>query len=92
VDRIARLLTEPRPHYPEQLRSAGVSGRVVVQFTVDTLGLVEPGSVVVREAAHELFADAVRAVLPALRFRAAEAGGHRVRMLVELPFEFRLDR
>jgi protein TonB len=58
---------------------------------VDTLGRVEAQSIVIREAAHDLFATAVRAVLPALRFRPAEAGGHRVRMLVELPFEFRLD-
>jgi protein TonB len=92
VDRIATLLTEPRPRYPDQLRGAGVSGRVIAQFVVDTLGRVEPASIVIREAAHGLFANAVRAVLPSLRFKPAEAGGHKVRMLVELPFEFRLDR
>ena len=92
VDRVATLLSEPRPRYPDQLRGAGVSGRVVAQFVVDTLGRVEPASIVIREAAHQLFASAVRAVLPSLRFKAAEAGGHKVRMLVELPFEFRLDR
>jgi hypothetical protein len=33
----------------------------------------------------------VRAVLPSLRFTPAEIGGRKVRMLVDLPFEFRLN-
>jgi periplasmic protein TonB len=92
VERIAVLLTKPQPRYPEALRGAGIGGRVFAQFVVDTVGRVEPSSIVIREATHDLFANAVRAILPSLRFRAAEAGGHKVRMLVELPFEFRLDQ
>jgi protein TonB len=91
VDRPAAMRAAPRPRYPEQLRAAGVTGRVVVRFVVDTLGRVEPGSVVIREASHDLYADAVRTVLASLRFSPAEAGGRKVRMLVELPFEFRLN-
>lgn len=90
VDRPAALLAPPRPRYPDQLRSAGVTGRVVVRLVVDTSGRVEPTSVVIREASHDLFAHAVRAVLPGLRFVPAEVGGRKVRMLVDLPFEFRL--
>lgn len=90
VDRAAAALTVPRPRYPEQLRAAGVSGRVVVRFVVDTTGRVEASTVVVREAGHDLFAQSVRAVLPSLRFAPAEARGRKVRMLVDLPFEFRL--
>lgn len=90
VDKVAALLAPPRPRYPDQLRAAGVTGRVVVRLVVDTIGRVEPASVVIRESSHELFAQAVRAVLPALRFAAAEAGGRKVRMLVDLPFEFQL--
>jgi periplasmic protein TonB len=91
VERPAVLRAPPRPRYPDQLRVAGVMGRVVVQLVVDTAGRVEPGSVVIRESSHELFSQAVRAVLPSLRFTPAEVGGRRVRMLVELPFEFRLN-
>jgi periplasmic protein TonB len=91
VDRAAALVSPPRPRYPELLRAAGVTGRVIVRLVVDTLGRVEPGSIVVRESSHDLFAGAVRAILPALRFVPAEAGGRRVRMLVDLPFEFRLN-
>jgi protein TonB len=91
VDRPAALLSPPRPRYPETLRAAGVTGRVVVRLVVDTLGRVELASISVRASSHDLFTDAVRAVLPALRFSSAEAGGRKVRMLVDLPFEFRLN-
>ncbi len=91
ADRAAALLAPPRPRYPDQLRAAGVTGRVIVRLVVDTMGRVEPASVVIRESSHDLFAQAVRAVLPALRFAPAEAGGRKVRMLVDLPFEFRLN-
>jgi protein TonB len=90
VDRPAALIAPPRPRYPDQLRAAGVIGRVVVRLVVDTMGRVEPATVVIRESSHDLFAHAVRAVLPSLRFAPAEAGGRKVRMLVDLPFEFRL--
>lgn len=90
VDRAAAMLAPPRPRYPDRLRAAGVTGRVVVRLVVDTTGRVEPASVVIREASHDLFAQAARAVLASLRFAPAEAGGRKVRMLVDLPFEFRL--
>ena len=91
VDRGAALISPPRPRYPEQLRAAGVTGRVIVRLVVDTLGRVEPGTINIRESSHDLFTHSVRAILPALRFVAAEAGGRKVRMLVDLPFEFRLN-
>ncbi len=91
VDRGAALIAPPRPRYPEQLRAAGVTGRVIVRLVVDTLGRVEPASVLIRESSHDLFTQSVRAILPALRFVAAEGGGRKVRMLVDLPFEFRLN-
>jgi protein TonB len=91
VDRPAAILVAPRPRYPERLRAAGVSGRVVVRLVVDTTGRIEPASVVIRESGHDLFTQAVLAVIPSLRFTPAEAGGRRVRMLVDLPFEFRLN-
>jgi protein TonB len=90
VDRPAALLSPPSPRYPEQLRAARVTGRVVARFVVDTTGRIEPASIVIRESSHDLFAQAVRAVLSGLRFVPAEVGRGKVRMLVDLPFEFRL--
>ena len=91
VELVAALLPPaPSPSYPELLRRAGVTGRVVVRFVVDTAGRVETGSVTILSSAHGELERAVREVLPHYRFRPAEAGGKRVRMLVEMPFEFAL--
>jgi protein TonB len=92
-DLVARIVgSPPRPRYPEALRAAGLAGRVVVQFIVDTMGVIEPASVRVVESSHEQFARAVLDVLPRYRFVAAEASGRRVRMTAQMPFEFTLDR
>ena len=92
VEKLATLRSVVRPTYPEQLRLAGIGGRVVVRFVVDTLGLVEHESVVVREASHARFENAVRDVLPRMRFTPAQLDGHPVRMLVEMPFEFAISK
>jgi len=42
------------------------------------------------EASNDLFAAAVRQVLPAWRFRPATAGGRTVKQLVQLPLLFRM--
>jgi protein TonB len=93
VDRAPRLLgrAEP-PVFPAALRASGRGGRVVVQFVVDTLGRAEMSDFRVVEANHPLFADAVRSALPRYRFSPGEAGGRRVRTLVQLPFDFTLVR
>ena len=82
----------PAPAYPAMLRAAAVEGRVVARFVVDTMGRVEPGSFRVLESTHELFVGSVRAALPAMRYLPAEAGGRRVRQLVQQTFEFTLER
>jgi len=76
------------PNYPPMLRSAGIAGGVLVEFVVDTLGRIEPGSSRVVQSDHDLFTNAVREVMPRLRFMPAEARGHKVRQLVRLPFRF----
>ena len=91
VDKVAVPLGQLRPRYPEALRAQGLGGRVVVRFVVDTLGRVEQGSVQLVAATHPAFGDAALRTVGSLRFRPAEAGGHRVRQLVELPFEFRIE-
>lgn len=82
----------PAPRYPESLRSAHLEGWVTVQFIVDVAGRAEPGSIQILSATHPLFADAVREALREARYRPAEAGGRRVRQLVEQRFEFALRR
>ena len=91
VDRAPRILGEARPpQYPSTLRQSGVTGQVVVQFVVDTLGRAEMDGVQIVDASHALFADAVRTALVHYRFTAGEAAGHKVRTRVQLPFTFSL--
>jgi len=92
VEKVVVALPGTAPRYPDMLRQAGVEGDVRAQFVVDTLGRVEPGSLRLLEATHDQFAAAVRTALSArARFKPAEAGGHKVRQLVEQTFTFRLD-
>ncbi len=80
------------PAYPEMLKSSGVEGEALVQFVVDTTGRAEMGSFKVLRATHDAFGQAVRAALPRMRFLPAEIGGRKVRMLVQQPFAFALNR
>lgn len=89
---LMHLITTAKPRYPEPLRQAGIDGRVLVRFTVDTLGRIDPASVQIVETTHEQFSRAVRAALGAFRFRPAEASGRKVPALAEMPFEFALKR
>ncbi len=86
---IARRVT---PRYPESLRSAGIDGRVLVRFTVDTTGRIDPRSIEVLESTNELFTQAVRAALPGFRFTPSMWRGSRVRAAAEMPFQFVLNR
>jgi len=76
------------PSYPEAMRSAGIEGSVLAQFVVDTLGRADVSSFVALHSDHALFAVAVRTALVRMRFLPAEAGGRKVRQLVQQSFQF----
>jgi hypothetical protein len=78
----------PAPTFPDSLKRIGIGGDVIVTFVVDTTGLADLASVKVVKASHVLFEDAVRSVLPRLRYIPAEIGGKKVRQLVAQPFYF----
>jgi len=82
----------PAPRFPEMLRAAGVEGRVLARFVVDSTGRMEPSSFRILESPHELFSASVRDALARTRFAPAEAGGRRVRQLVEQAFVFAIER
>lgn len=91
VDRPVRLkLPFTNPAYPDEQRAAGVSGEVLMQFVVDTLGQVEPGSLRVLKSDHENFTAAVRRALETAMFQPATKQGHKVRQLAQEPFVFRV--
>ena len=82
----------PTPRYPEILRGAGVEGEVLAQFVVDTTGRADMSSFKVLKSDHDLFTNAVRSVLPQYRFLPAETGGRKVKMYVQMPFKFAIQK
>jgi protein TonB len=90
VDRAVAMTRPLEPRYPDALKSVGVQGTVLMHFIVSADGRVEPGSIEVVSSPHKLFSDAVRQALLSARFRPAEAGGTKVRQLVEQSFTFRI--
>jgi protein TonB len=78
----------PRPRYPESLKSAGVEGSFVVEFVVDSTGRVDPKTLSFPKAAHPAFLRAVRDALLRSRYFPAELAGFKVRQLVSQQFTF----
>ena len=80
------------PRYPQTLQSANVEGEVLATFVVDTTGRADMSTFRVIESDHDMFTAAVRQHLPNMRFYAAETGGRKVKMWVQQPFVFNLNK
>lgn len=76
------------PEYPAPLWRERRNGRVLVEFLVDTLGAVVPGTVGIISSTHPLFSLAVREALARAYFVPAWRGRGTVRQVVQLPIEF----
>ena len=77
--------------YPDYLRHAGVQGKVVVSYVVDSLGYVVPMSVSVRSSTEPGFETEVRSYLRRTQFRPATLGGRPVCALMrDTPYTFSL--
>ena len=80
------------PEYPASLRSMGVEGKVLAQFVVGENGRYESGSLKILDSSNPAFTAAVKDALPRMRFSAAQIGGKKVAQLVQMPFQFHLDK
>jgi TonB family protein len=89
VDHSPDILKGPVPHYPEHLRRAFASGRVLLAGVLDTSGHIEPTSILVIENPHDDFAREARHYFERATFRPAVIGGKPVSACVTLPVEFR---
>jgi len=92
ADEAPRLLDHPPLRYPEVMRQAGVEGRVVIEAVLDTTGRVERGSLRTIIGVHDLFDDAARDVVAASRYQPARHGGRAVRVRIQVPVAFTLQR
>ena len=90
VDVKPAIVFLPSPEYPVQLRVKGVGGRVLVQCIVDTMGIVEPNSVKILQTPDTAFSRATIEALLQARFTPARVKGKAVRVLVDVPIDFKV--
>ena len=84
----AALISQPAPSYPPVLQQIGLSGRVLLQFVVDTTGHVELASIHVIESTHEGFEPPAREAVAAALFHPARVGSRAVRQLARQGVRF----
>lgn len=84
----AQLITQPTPRYPPAMLQIGVSGRVVLEFIVDTLGTVEGRSIEVVESSHRAFEQPAEESVRQAVFRPARLGSMPVRQRSRQPISF----
>lgn len=80
------------PRYPEILRQAGIEGRVLIEFVIDTLGRAERSSIRVINSQHQLFEGPAREAVLSCRFRPGRIQNRAVRVRVQQPVNFTIQR
>jgi protein TonB len=92
VDKPAAAIpgTGSDPRFPESLRAAQIAGEVQAEFIVDTTGHAEMRSWKVLKSTNEQFSNSAKASVASRRYLPAEAGGRKVRMVVQQAFTFAL--
>lgn len=81
-----------QPVYPEMLRQAGIDGRVMFEFVIDTLGRAERASFRTISTSHPLFEGPAKSAVQTCRFRAGRIQGRAVRVRVQQPINFTIQR
>lgn len=92
VQELPERIAHPPLRYPELLRRAGMEGTIVVEAVLDTLGVVERGSVHVVQGGHALFESEATALVAGSRYRAARANNRPVRVRIQVPVTFAIRR
>jgi protein TonB len=88
LDQIPVARFQPSPQYPFEMRRAGVTGEVVVDFIVDSNGDVK-NAYAARSTQREFEASAVSAVSK-WKFRPGKKGGRAVYTHMQVPVGFTL--
>ena len=83
-----RLISIEEPRYPPVLESAGITGRVVFDFIVDTLGRVNRGSIKVISSTNKAFEKPAMDALSTALFSPGKVQGDPVQVLVRQAISF----
>jgi TonB family protein len=89
LDDPVQVISQPQPRYPPVLASAGITGRVEMQFIVDTTGHVEATSFKVTKTTHPAFSEPAREAILKSVFKPAKFKGRPVRQLVQQAVAFK---
>jgi len=92
VDEKPDRLSGPPLVYPELLRQAGIQGLVMVQAIVDTNGRAEPNSIKIVSSANPGFNDAARQLVLRSLYRPGRTMGRAVRVMIQQPVNFVIQR
>lgn len=92
VEERPEMVSHPTLRYPDLLRQAGIDGRVLVEFVVDTAGHVERGSIKILSSTNQLFEQPTRESISQSTFRPGKISGHPVRVRVQQPINFQIAR
>ena len=77
--------------YPKNAIMDGVQGTVMVRFIIEKDGSISDVKVV-KSVDEELDAEAVRVITASPKWKAGKVSGNRVRSVLTLPVEFRLEK
>ncbi len=88
----AACIEELNKNYPAVMKSAGIAGRVVLQFIVNTDGRVDASSIKVSSSSHKAFEEPAKRVMTsaACTFKPGSSRGNPVRVLVQQAVAFKL--
>lgn len=89
LDQIPQPLYQSRPAYPLDLRSAGISGEVLVDFIVDSHGVVRNAAAV--RSSQKGFESAAVDAVNTWRFKPGMKGGNAVDTHMQVPIVFALN-
>jgi len=90
VEEKPSVLSGPQPQYPELLRQAGIQGRVMVQAIIDTTGRAEPASLKIIASPNPGFDQSAKNYVLKALFRPARVHGRAVRVLINIPIDFKI--
>lgn len=90
VDDPVQPINIPKPRFPPVLQSAGISGKVQVQYVVDTTGHAEPASWHILNSSNKAFEEPAREAIMKGVFKPARIKGQAVRQLVQQQISFNI--
>ena len=92
LDDPPRVISPAQPRYPPVLQSAGISGRVIYEFVVDTTGHAEGNSFKLKSSTNKAFEAPAREAILKTVFKPGRVQGRPVRVLVVQAVAFNANR